>query len=150
MLKNVLGNSFRLGKTHSDETKLKISNTKKGNSPAWNKNKAWSQEVKDKMHKFPKGNIPHNKGKEHKVQTEESRKKISEAHKLHWEYRKANNISISARGENCPHSKLTEIEVIEIREKLRLGISQRQIANDYGVKQTSISAINSRKTWKHI
>lgn len=150
LLKNVIGNSFRLGKIHSDETKLKISNTKKGNSPAWNKNKAWSQEIKDKMHKFPKGHIPHNKGKEHKFQTEESRKKISEAHKLHWAYRKENNISISASGENCKHSKLTEKKVLEIREKLKSGISQGKIAKEYGVRQTSISAIKNRKTWKHI
>ncbi len=48
-----------LGKKHSEETKIKISKTKMG-TPAWNKGISWSEEVKAKMYKFPKGGIPAN------------------------------------------------------------------------------------------
>ncbi len=61
---------------HTEATKLKISLTKKGNSPAWNKGKPWSEEVKKKVSlskkgkptnsptKFKKGHTPWVKGKE--------------------------------------------------------------------------------------
>lgn len=147
--KSKIGNKNMLGKKHTNETKLKISLTKKGKSPAWNKGKAWSEEARAKMYKFPKGHIPYNKGKEHKVHTEDTRRKMSEIHKKHWAYRKENGISISAKGEQS-NSKLLKADVLSIRNKLELGIYTRIIANEFNVSQSTIMAIKKRKTWKHI
>jgi group I intron endonuclease len=58
-----IGNKNNLGRYKSEETKKKISETKKGNSPAWNKGIPWPEEVKKKMYKFPKGFKPWNTGK---------------------------------------------------------------------------------------
>lgn len=55
-----IGNKNMLGKKHTIHTKEKISLTKRGNSPAWNKGIPWPQKVKEKMYRFPKGNIPAN------------------------------------------------------------------------------------------
>lgn len=54
-------------------------------------------------------------------------------------------------GEKSPASKLTDKEVIEIRERYKAGgISTRKIAKIYGVTGGTIQAIIKRKTWKHI
>lgn len=45
------------------------------------------------------------------------------------------------------HSKLTELEALEIKRRLREGQTQRAIAADYGVSQTHISHINLGKSW---
>lgn len=44
-------------------------------------------------------------------------------------------------------SKLTEMQVIEIRAKLSIGRSQQSVANDYGVSRSAISLIALNKTW---
>lgn len=49
---------------------------------------------------------------------------------------------------NYPY-KLSENDVIEIIKKRDI-YSQHEIAEMFGVKQTTISAILSGKTWKHI
>jgi HNH endonuclease len=56
----------------------------------------------------------------------------------------------SARGAGHGMSKLTEAVVLLIRERHRLGHSQRRIAKDYGVSQHTVFAIVNRKTWTHI
>jgi len=54
------------------------------------------------------------------------------------------------------NSKLTEKEVIEIRKVwsktrgLKLGITQKDLADKYKVSNKTISAIILRKTWSHI
>lgn len=53
------------------------------------------------------------------------------------------------KGENHPRSKLTEKNVIEIRVDLNEGIlTQREIAEKFGVTQTIISNIKTGKRWK--
>lgn len=47
-------------------------------------------------------------------------------------------------------TKLTQIDVREIRERLKIGETQEKIAKDYGVNQTCISSIKRKVTWKHI
>ena len=51
------------------------------------------------------------------------------------------------RGSKHYMSHLTEEAVIAIRSDTR---NQRDIASDYGVRQSTISFIKLRKTWKHI
>lgn len=53
-------------------------------------------------------------------------------------------------GANQGRSRLTEIDVVEIRTMDKCGISQREIASKYSVSQPLISMILSRKTWRHI
>jgi hypothetical protein len=50
-------------------------------------------------------------------------------------------------GEAHGEAKLTEAQVIQIREDAR---SQRTIAADYGISQTNVSDIKLRKIWKHL
>lgn len=54
---------------------------------------------------------------------------------------------VDQKGTNNPHSKLTEADVIVIRQSSKL---QRELAKEHGVVRSTISAIISRKTWSHI
>jgi len=47
-------------------------------------------------------------------------------------------------------SKLTEAQVLSIRREYAEGKSQSELARKYGVDQTTIHYIVTRKTWKHI
>jgi len=54
-------------------------------------------------------------------------------------------------GENNPHHKLTEQEVIKIKLLLKEGIlTQQEIANIFGISRKTISDIKIGKTWNHI
>jgi 5-methylcytosine-specific restriction endonuclease McrA len=53
-------------------------------------------------------------------------------------------------GVNNPRHKITEKEVKEIRKKNKKGISQKELAKEYGVIQPHISKIIRRVSWKHI
>lgn len=56
-----------------------------------------------------------------------------------------------ARGEKSGVNKLTEAQVIEIRQRHNQGgITQNQLAIEYGVFNTNISMIVRRKTWRHL
>lgn len=51
--------------------------------------------------------------------------------------------------DRIPHfSKLTPDQVISIREKH--GVTLKVLANEFGVSQSQISSIRSRRYWKHI
>ena len=52
-----------------------------------------------------------------------------------------------AKGEAHPHAKLTKQDVLSIRNS---GLTQTQLAEQYGVSQGNISQIIARRTWKHI
>lgn len=47
-------------------------------------------------------------------------------------------------------AKLAEADVIEIKRQIKLGIFQRDIAKQFGVKQQQISKINTGKRWGHL
>ena len=57
----------------------------------------------------------------------------------------------SAKGEKQHSAKLTEHQVLEIRNKYITGnYTQIQLANEYNVHDTTISKIILKKLWKHI
>lgn len=54
------------------------------------------------------------------------------------------------KGSNHHKAKLVEWQVIEIKNLLATGESQRKIAEMYGVSQSLVNNIKSGKRWKHI
>jgi len=54
----------------------------------------------------------------------------------------------SPKGMANPKSKLTENQVLEIRE--RANESKRQLGEEFGVSRTTVSRILLRKIWNHI
>ena len=56
---------------------------------------------------------------------------------------------VGKRGEGNNSSKLNEADVLQIR-KLRGQMTQKQIAEKYGITQAQVSSIQTRKTWRHI
>jgi hypothetical protein len=55
-----------------------------------------------------------------------------------------------AKGEKVASSKLTEEQVLKIRDLKEKGCGVRQLGRLYGVDHNTISAIVNRRTWKHI
>ena len=53
------------------------------------------------------------------------------------------------RGERNPSSKLCASDVQDIRRRASLGETQRQIAVDFGVSQSTVSDIVCGRTWCH-
>jgi len=60
-----------------------------------------------------------------------------------------NNLNTPTFGEINGMSKLTEKDVLEIRE-IGYSISRKEIAKKYNVSMPTISDIRNRKAWKHI
>lgn len=57
----------------------------------------------------------------------------------------------TTRGELDAMAKLTEVQVREIRELYAAGgVTQRQLAGRFGVRQMCISRVISRKRWAHV
>lgn len=74
---------------------------------------------------------------------------------LTWEPRSANILrkrehGTMVRGEKHKCSKLTAAQVVDIRDKARLGLKAREMADEYGVSSTLIYKIASRQAWQHI
>lgn len=74
---------------------------------------------------------------------------------LRWDTPKANNLDKNIHGTQNTGSKhgmsvLVEAQVAEIKRRLRLGDSQRNIAKDFGVHQVTISKINRGLLWSHV
>ena len=55
-----------------------------------------------------------------------------------------------SKGEGHNSTKLSFKDVLFIREKLSLGVSDSQLSRDFGVWQTTIRDIRIGKTWRHI
>lgn len=61
------------------------------------------------------------------------------------------NPEAAARGSNQGSSRLTQSQVVEIRDKfVPRKYSQSKLAKEYSVGQTAISNIITRKTWNHV
>lgn len=55
------------------------------------------------------------------------------------------------KGENCHLARLSKADVTFILYALQTGlVTQTEIANAFGVRQTAISNIVTKRTWKHI
>lgn len=55
------------------------------------------------------------------------------------------------KGEKCPRSKLTEKQILKIREKYTTGnYTYKQLADEYSVTDTTIGLIIRRENWSHI
>lgn len=59
-------------------------------------------------------------------------------------------ISIRHRGENNSFSKLTEKDVIKIKELISKNIKNSVIAKQFNVARNTISQIKTKTSWKHI
>lgn len=74
---------------------------------------------------------------------------------LRWDTKAGNHADKFAHGtirngEKARAAKLTAEKVIEIRNRIYGGAEQDFLARAFGVSQSSISDIATRKTWKHI
>lgn len=56
----------------------------------------------------------------------------------------------TARGERSGRSVLTEQDVRDIRELRKDGMTYTQLSVWYGVSQGTLTAIVSRRTWRHV
>lgn len=59
-------------------------------------------------------------------------------------------LGVSRKGEGNGFSKLTESQVLDIRERYENGESVKDLVFRYNLNKTTISRIVKRKTWKHI
>lgn len=54
------------------------------------------------------------------------------------------------RGERSHSAKLTEANVLEIRQRMRDGEYGSRLAAEFGVSHTSIYSVRNGKTWQHV
>jgi len=57
---------------------------------------------------------------------------------------------VNNRGENCGTSKLTEKDVLEIRELVKWGVSKPRISTVYSVSTRQVYAVLRRENWSHV
>jgi hypothetical protein len=63
---------------------------------------------------------------------------------------KGRQVPCKTRGEQHNVAKLTEKQVLHVREMLAIGHTQYEIADAFGVGQTTISAIKRHIIWSHL
>lgn len=64
--------------------------------------------------------------------------------------RHASKEMLLKHGSKSSFSKLTELDIPNIRNKFNIGISQRSIAKEYKVSHTTIKHIINGDKWKHV
>jgi len=68
-----------------------------------------------------------------------------------WKEKISEKLKDKYKGENHPRSKLTEKGIVKIKILLEEGnLTQKEIAEKFGISQTTISDIKTGKRWKHI
>lgn len=136
---------FNKNKILSDEHKEKISISNTG--------KVFSEEHKSNLSKSKQGK---NIGKDNpffgKHHTEEVKGNLSKLHTgTRHEQEVKNKIKLKAkRGEEHYNSKLTKINIIEIRDMIKSGIRIAAIARIFNVSWQTIKYIKIGKTWNDI
>jgi hypothetical protein len=135
-----LGGDGVLGIVHTKEARKKMGAPNKGKTISeWQKQKTSefhkgrkrSEETKKKMSKSALGEKNSRYGTK---ASEETRQKM---------------IDSAKRGEDNKTSKLTELDVLEIRKLHNQGYSLNKIAKMFNVVKGNILFIIHRKTWKH-
>ena len=53
-------------------------------------------------------------------------------------------------GEARPNSKLTNLQVLEIRKLYKAGFSHKLIARNFKISTWNVVSIGNEKTWKHL
>lgn len=141
------GNKNMLGKKHSPETLLKISQSRKGKYKSWNTGKPWSDETKQKMSAARIGKEPWNKGKPGlRTASIETKNKMSESHKKMWDKLKGEGY-VFKKGYGAGRAKLNRQQVSEIRNLLNDGISCKEIAPIFNVSNCTICDIKYGRTY---
>lgn len=64
--------------------------------------------------------------------------------------REARGRGADRRGEKHPLARLTSDDVLAIRKKYSLGITQEALSKEYDVKRQQIGKIIRRQNWRHI
>lgn len=141
-----LGNKNRLGKYHTEETKKKISKTKKGvklgHFNLTEEQRKYKSELCKKQNLF-------------QYHTEETEKKrilnSTKANKERgcpqWQ---RDAISLKNRGSKNGQSKLTEEDVIKIKKLIKQGYSNAWIANKFNVSSGTITGIKYGRRWSYL
>lgn len=112
------------GKIRSDEARNNLSKAHKG-LQSLKKGEHISEEQKQKLRDI-------NIGKKH---TDETKEKMSNSH---------------SKGSKHHNAKLTESQVIEIKNMISQNYSNKIIATQFGVDPSTISDIKRGKIWRHI
>ena len=137
--KRKIGNASR-GRKHTEEAKRKMSEARKGEN-SFNYGKHLSEEHKRKISEA-------NKGKRMLEKTKKKLSEINKGHEVTKETRK--KISESLKGEKHPKAKLTEKQVIKIKQLLLQKITQKEIAKKYEVSRGCIWVIAKNRNWKYV
>lgn len=84
--------------------------------------------------------------------SEESRKKMSDAHKNSWYYDKAIETlkNRDQKGSKNSRAKLNEEIVRNIKADINNKVLSREIADKYNISIVHLHYIRSGKTWKHV
>lgn len=152
-----------LGRKHTDESKLKISenhhdvsgeNNPMFGIPSPNRGKPRSEETKKKISEKLKGKKSWSEGKT--KETDPILKTISDklkGEKNHFYGKKHTEefklrLSLQKRGEKSNNAKLTWEIIRQIRELKKLGLSNRKIGAMFGVSGTTIFSIVNNLAWK--
>lgn len=69
---------------------------------------------------------------------------------INKDHAKANGLINYPKGENCHLSKVTEKDVLKIRDRYKNGYTAKMLAEQFGLKRCSIYDIVTRRCWKHI
>lgn len=56
----------------------------------------------------------------------------------------------SVRGEAHAHARLTTPMVVALRTRLAAGETGRSLATEYGIAVSTVSAVKTRRLWKHV
>lgn len=134
----------------SEETKKKMSESRKGQKR--------DDEFKRRMSKLHKGKVVSDETKQKlseankgKTLSEETKQKLGIANKgktLSEETKQ--KISESRKGEDCPLAKLTEENVLQIKELIKEKTLLTNIAKKFNVSPKAISNIKTGRTWSHV
>lgn len=166
------GGEGAFGLVHSEKTRKQMSESHKGlfagrKNPMYGKpgamlGKTWTDKQRKSFSEFCMGRTPWNKGKKEAqkawnkgktgIYSEETLKALSEGRKGKRASKEVRmRMSLNRRGEKNSNSKLTESKVISIRKIYQnREMTQKRLAEKYGVTPTMINNIIKNRAWTSI